>query len=370
MSSSNVTPSQKSKLIRFAQALIDQEKARIVVYPKQQKSGYWFGSGNMIADPEGNFYLLGRYRNYGDARTGIGKGERGLELAIFKSEDRGSSFRKILSFSKNDLDLDNQKVISIEGSALRFREGKVELFLSTEKEGIPYPKGLENYRKPGTGVWTIDHLEADSLNNLKSVPIKTIFSCQDPRWLHVKDPFYMDLADGNLLLGFVTHPYNWSSYNAGYSIRSLLDQSYSVPVFDFFHRGLTWDAVMTRLTHWLPVPRTGAFSDCPPLTLLFYDGGETVHKPKNYQSKEAHGYNCEEVGGLAVSGQNGIQQIERLSINFPLFRSPKGTGSSRYIDILERPEGYYATWQQSQNDLSQPLVMNFLNRPDAESILA
>ena len=102
----------------------------------------------------------------------------------------------------------------------------------------------------------------------------------------------------------------------------------------------------------------------------FYDGGETVHKPKIYQAKEAHGYNCEEVGGLAVSGQNGIQQIERLSINFPLFRSPKGTGSSRYIDILERPEGYYATWQQSQNDLSQPLVMNFLSRPDAESILA
>jgi hypothetical protein len=46
-----------------------------------------------------------------------------------------------------------------------------------------------------------------------------------------------------------------------------------------------------------------------------------------------------------------------------------GVGTSRYVDILTTEEGFYATWQQSQADLSQPLVMNFLSRADAIAIL-
>jgi len=364
-----LSSAQKTKCINFAQALINQNKARMLIEPNQPKDGYWFGGGNMIADEDDNFYLIGRYRDAGDSRTGTSLGERGLELALFKSQDCGRSFKKVLSFSKKELEHNNNKVVSIEGSALRFAKNKVELFVSTEKKGIPYPKGLEKYKKSGTGVWTIDHLEADSIEDLKSAPIRTIISSQDPRWLHPKDPFFLEQNNGDLLLGFVTHPYNWSSYNAGYTIRSSSDHSFANPVFDFFPRGFTWDVVMTRLTHWLPVPRVGIFTDLPPLLLLFYDGGETVHRPKNYSTENARGYGCEEVGGLAVSLRDDLHQIERLSINLPLFLSPKGTGSSRYIDIMERPEGYYATWQQSQNDLSQPLVMNFLSREEALDIL-
>jgi hypothetical protein len=44
-------------------------------------------------------------------------------------------------------------------------------------------------------------------------------------------------------------------------------------------------------------------------------------------------------------------------------------GTSRYVDVLTTAEGYYVTWQQSQPDRSQPLVMNFLSHTDAKALL-
>jgi hypothetical protein len=122
-----LTPSQREKLLRFCHALVDQERARILVPPQQPTSGFWFGGGNGVEAPDGTFYLTGRYRNAGDSRTGLGAGERGLELAIFASTDRGESFSKILSFSKADLSYPGGEVLSIEGSALNFTNYGVEL---------------------------------------------------------------------------------------------------------------------------------------------------------------------------------------------------------------------------------------------------
>lgn len=62
--------------------------------------------------------------------------------------------------------------------------------------------------------------------------------------------------------------------------------------------------------------------------------------------------------------------MERLSRYFPLFVSPWGTGCSRYVDVLQTQEGFYATWQQGQADGSQPLVANFVSREEAERLLS
>ena len=62
------------KLIQFANGLIDQEKARVIVPANDQEKGYWFGGGNMISDEFGNLWLIGRYRDHGDSRTGVGAG--------------------------------------------------------------------------------------------------------------------------------------------------------------------------------------------------------------------------------------------------------------------------------------------------------
>ncbi|MDP6719481.1 MAG: hypothetical protein QGF59_12560, partial [Pirellulaceae bacterium] len=74
-------------LLKLAETLVDQRRARVIIPPKQAASGFWFGGGNMVEAPDGSLLLVGRYRNHGDSRTGLGLGERGLELAVFRSTD-------------------------------------------------------------------------------------------------------------------------------------------------------------------------------------------------------------------------------------------------------------------------------------------
>ena len=82
----------EQKLIDLGTALIDQENAREIIAPKMRASGFWFGGGNAVPDASGNLYVCGRFRNHGDSRHGIAAGERGVELAVFASEDGGETF--------------------------------------------------------------------------------------------------------------------------------------------------------------------------------------------------------------------------------------------------------------------------------------
>ena len=332
--------------------------------------GHWFGGGNLVEDTAGTLWLVGRFRNHGDSRTGLGKGERGLELAIFRSDDRGQTFQKSVSFSKSDLRVGSQEVLSIEGTALRLTDRGVELYLSTEKSGIEYPEGLKSFLKPGTGVWTIDRIVADSVGALEATNVETILSTDDPRFLQVKDPFLFEYA-GTANLLFCTHPFCWSSSNTGFVAINEGGSIDDTPCFDFFPRGFTWDVAMTRGTAVLPVPRVGAFAK-ESLALMFYDGGECVRDLDEHGSavKRPRGYSCEELGGVAVVSPTDLNQIDRLSVTAPAFVSPHGTGCSRYVDVLTTQDGFYATWQQSQSDGAQPLVMNFVSVDDAKRLLS
>ena len=102
---------RETKLAELAQALVDQRAARIVVPAQQPESGFWYGAANIIQAATGMLYLVGRYRNVGDSRTGLGLGQRGLELAIFQSSDRGETFQKIVSFTKSDLNVGDRDVL-------------------------------------------------------------------------------------------------------------------------------------------------------------------------------------------------------------------------------------------------------------------
>ena len=153
-----------SKLEEFAVALIDESNAKIVVPCNDDSAGYWFGGGNMIETADGNLYISGRFRNYGDSRTGLDLGDRGLELAIFESTDKGQSFHKVHSILKTDLP---GNVLSIEGTAMNINaDGEIELYISSEKQQYSYPKHLESYLKSGTGVWTIDVIKAKTFKEL------------------------------------------------------------------------------------------------------------------------------------------------------------------------------------------------------------
>ena len=361
----------KQKLIRLGQALVDQEKARIIVSPAQRGYGYWFGGGNIVTDNSGTLYSCGRYRNAGDSRVGIGAGARGFELAIFSSRDGGKNFEKRRSFSKSDLSHGQQEVISIERSWINTNEDKVELYISTEKAEIPYPKGLEHFKKANTGVWTIDIMEANSIETLDPKNIRPLLRGDDPRFYHFKDPFVFTNSRNDTVLVFCTHPFNWTSSNAAYAVRPAGATDFGKPDLTFFPRGFAWDVAISRLTNVLHLPPTGILENLQPVYLCFYDGGESI---RNYEEhaqavKRPRGYSCEELGGLGFFLEEEFPSIERLSINLPMFISPYGTGCSRYFSTLSTEDGIYTSWMQSQEDLSQPLVLHFLSMNEVKSIL-
>jgi hypothetical protein len=293
-----------------------------------------------------------------------------MELAIFRSRDRGRSFEKVQQFSKSDLNVGDYRVLSIEGSALHWTEQGVELFVSTEKDGIGYPTDFAEYLKPGTGVWSIECLPAPTIEGLREATPVTVVESRDPQYLHVKDPSVYVEQNGDLRLLFCTHPYCWTSSNTGYAVRRTANPGFDEPVFDFFPRGVAWDVAMTRGTCVLDVPKVGAFHD-QQVSLLFYDGGECVRPHDEHRNAVARprGFSCEELGGAAYVVDGDFSRIRRLSVHRPLFVSPHGTGCSRYVDVLATADGFYATWQQSQPDGSQPLVMNVLTREEAERLL-
>jgi hypothetical protein len=369
--SADLSVAQQEKLKRLAQRLINQKQARILIPPNKAASGFWFGGGNLAQDEQGQMYLVGRYRNFGDSRTGLEAGTRGLELAIFKVSPPEMTAEKIFSLSKADLSVGGSQVLSIEGAALQFHQNGVQLYISSEKANVHYPPEVQEFQKPGTGVWTIDLVEGATIEELSPQNLKPFLQCKDPRYLHVKDPFLNEADSGDQIVLFCSHPYNWSSSNTGYTIKRKNEDHYDPPVYDFFPRGTTWDVAMSRATSAVPLPATGSFAQGPSVTLLFYDGGECVRQLEEHGQAviRPRGYSCEEIGGLAYFLDNDLHHITRLSSLFPLFTSPWGTGSSRYVDVLAAADGFYATWEQSQKDRSQALVTNFVSREEITEIL-
>ena len=318
-----------TRLKAVASRLMDQDQAQVIVPPQRSGTGHWFGGGNMVQDQEGTLWLTGRFRNQGDSRTGLGAGERGLELAIFRSDDNAQTFQHSLSFSKADLNVGRREVLSIEGSALRFVNDCVELFVSTEKQGIGYPEEFSSHLKPGTGVWTIDRLTADSITQLSTAAAETVLETDDPRFLHIKDPFVGSHEGADCLL-FCTHPFCWTSSNTGYVV--LGDRALSVEHANltFFPRGFTWDVAMTRGTALVSLPRVGVLAD-QEVQLFFYDGGECVRNLDQHATavKRPRGYSCEELGGVAYCRNGDLRTVQRLSVNHPMFVSPHECGPPR-----------------------------------------
>jgi len=216
----------------------------------------------MVSDADGNLWLVGRYRNQGDSRTGVGAGERGLELTLFRSQDGGQSFHQFESWTKADLNVGNREVLSIEGSAIRWTDESIELYVSSEKSGIGYPPELRSYLKPGTGVWTIDRIVASSFDRLKGASIETVLQTQDPRFIHMKDPF-LGTHLGSECLMFCTHPFCWTSSNTGFVPMEHDPPKWSRAELDFFPRGFTWDVAITRGTAVVPLPMNGSTTRSP-----------------------------------------------------------------------------------------------------------
>jgi hypothetical protein len=366
-----LSQADQTALVGFATTLIDQHRARTIIAPHTNAEGFWFGGGNMIQAGDGTLLLVGRYRDAGDSRLGLASGRRGWKLSVLRADNIDAPFEEAVALTKEDLAVDGHDALSIEGAALRITtHGTFELFVSSEKSGIAYPQGLEDFLKPGAGVWTIDQLESPTLEGLVNAPTRTILQSGDPRFLHVKDPFLYDADGTNLKLLFCSHPYCWTSSNSGFSQIQAGDVVPGFTNFDFFPRGVTWDIAITRATCIIDVPPLGRFSR-KHVSLVFYDGGEALRNLDEHTRavQRPRGYSCEELGGVGYIVDGDFSRVHRLSVLRPLFVSPWGTGCSRYVDVLSTRQGLIATWQQSQQDHSQPLVMNFLHRQEIDRLL-
>ena len=373
------------KLRELGLRLLDQRAARVIVPPQGEGSGYWFGGGNLLQEPGGDLLLCGRYRNPGDARTGVGSGERGLEFAVFRASDPGGEFEKIVSFSKTDLSSEDAPVVSIEGGCLLpaplrngAESGALELYVSTEK-GVPYPKSLIHFQKPGAGVWSIDRLTAPSGDpaELSGLAHEPVLASSTGGSLHLKDPVAFRDAGGNTQLLFCSHPFTWASSNTGLATREAGSSGAGdfelVTSDEVLPRGPSWDVACSRVTERLALPRAGILADLPPASLYFYDGAECL-RPLEQNSKAARrprGYSCEELGGLAWGFDEEFPKMHRLSADFPLFLSPHATGCSRYVSALFIADGsLVAAWQQADEAGSQPLVSHRLPAEEVARILA
>jgi len=367
---------QREKLRDLLSALIDQRAARVIIPPYENAPGFWFGGGNIVKDAQGTLWLVGRYRNSGDSTKGLGSGERGLELALFASKNNGETFEKVTSWSKQDFRHDEAEVISIisiEGAALYLApQGGCELLVSTEKR-LEYPENVRKYQKPGTGIWSIDRIKSSSIETLDPITIEPIFTRTPPlQYLHVKDPVVFSREKGETVLIFCSHPFSWTSSNSGYVVRPSNADNFALVSWEMTHRGTVWDVAGTRITGRMPVPRVGCFADQPPCSVYFYDGLECVRPLDQHPQAVARprGYSCEELGGAFIGQDDAFPEMERLSLLEPLFVSPYGTGCSRYVDTFVDSDGILATWQQAQEDGSQPLVANKLDMDEITRILS
>ena len=357
---------------RLLGKLVDQERARVIVPAYASRPGDWFGGGNLLRDDDGVIWLCGRYRNAGDARTGLASGERGLECAVFRSDDAEHTFKKVRSWSKTDLSRPDRRVLSIEGTALhRLPDGTVELFISSEKERS-YPSDLVDYQKPGTGVWSIDRMTGSSVEELDPTTLTPLLeNCDRPEYLHVKDPVVLDDVRQGTILLFCSHPFTWASGNTGLAIRRPGDGQFEIQSWEIVPRGAAWDVASTRVTGRVRIPPVGVFAGESACSVYFYDGCECVRPLE--ESAKAHGrprgYSCEELGGAMFGWDECFPQLERLSTTGPFFVSPHGTGCSRYVDAILTGDGILVTWQQSQPDRSQPLVGHFVPLDEVERLL-
>jgi hypothetical protein len=361
----------RERIRALLEALIDQHAASVVVAPYRDAPGFWFGGGSLARDADGTIWLSGRYRNYGDSRLGLEVGERGLECALYRSQDGGHTFEQVVLWSKADLSRQGAEVLSIEGTALYRRpDGMWELYISSEK-AIGYPEPLRGYQKPGTGVWSIDRVIGPSPSALDLTTLTSALVNESrPAYLHLKDPVVYGVA-GKTVMIFCSHPFCWSSTNSGFAVRPAGQEAFNVRRWEMVSRGPAWDVAATRITDRMSLPPVGVLADQGSHSVYFYDGAECLrsHSENPLAATRPRGYSCEELGGAFLGRDEAFPEMDRLSPLRPLFVSPWGTGCSRYVGALVTEQGVLAVWQQGQADGSQPLVGHSLSMEEVEQIL-
>jgi hypothetical protein len=329
--------------------LFDPAQGLLVRAPLQDGPGWWAGAPSTAYDPVSNiFYLAYRLRQPRE----LG---RGIECRIAAS-DNGVSFTDIWALPKSTL-----SALSLERAALlQGLDGRWRLYIGHV--------GPEDRR------WRISLLEADEPDQFDIQTLTPILTAEDVAGEGVKDPnvyvigrmVYMifsyataetDLTpeqqvqkhvSGDIYSTGLTHSRTGAAISGdGRRFQYIGDVS---PRCSYTRHPYAqesqntgnenWDAYCRRVTALLPLLHGGY--------LAFYDGAASVEE------------NYEERTGLALTMDLNV--FYSLSPDGPTLRSPHGSGSLRYVDVLPVGHELFYYYEMARPDGSHELRVSIVER--------
>jgi len=299
----------------------DATSGRVVREAPGAGSGYWVGAPTVWVEDDLT-YLCYRLR--------LPRPERGVENRIAVSRD-GVRFDDIYSLHKSALDSD-----SIERCCLyRTTDGIYRYAIS--------------YVDPADGRWRVDLLSADAPDAFDPDRRVTVLTADSIGAEGAKDPNVYRIGGLYvMLLSYAPTPVASASddamhgtgdiYNTGIT-RSHSGLATSANGVDWSWRGDVlspsddgWDSYAARL---------GAITYRPPVFVGLYDGSRGVEE------------NYEERCGAAISFD--LRSWERLTPWEPWVTVPHGSGSVRYVDVLEHGDGFRFYYEMALPDGSHEL---------------
>jgi len=328
--------------------LFDPSEGIPVRAPLQDGAGWWAGAPGATFDAASNtFYLV--YRQRQPRELG-----RGVECRIAAS-DNGIAFQDIWALPKTSL-----AALSLERcSLMRGLDGRWRLYIGYVSE--------EDRR------WRIGMYEANEPDQFHRSSLQTILTADDIGAEGVKDP-------NVFLIGRMY--YMLTSYAVGFGALTPADEQRKHSSGDIYNTGLIasrtgaaisgdgkhfqwlgdvsprdalsatsldasgssstgkWDAYCQRIGSLLPLD-TGGW-------LAFYDGGASVAQ------------NYEETTGLATTFD--LRTYYSLSPESATLRSPDGSGSLRYIDVLPVGHELFYYYELARPDGSHELRVSVVER--------
>jgi len=311
--------------------LFDGRSGVVVREPLSPGGGYWAGAPTVQCDrTDGRFLLFYRLRQPRPIRGG--------ECRIAASRE-GLDFTDIWAAKSSDFDSPSIEKCSV----FRGHDGRFRLYVS--------------YVDGETNRWRVDMLEADRPEDLDPRSRRTVLTADGIGAEGVKDPWVMVLGGVyHMLLSYAPVPRAASEderetmhatgdvYNTGVTtsetgLATSLDGVHFKWQGNLMGPGSGWDRYCTRL---------GSLLYVPPVWFGFYDGSASVEG------------NYEEQAGLAMS--TDLRTFTRLTPDGPWTTSGAGSGSVRYVDVLQDGPRFLFYYECAREDGSHDLRVSEVAR--------
>ena len=308
--------------------LFDPAAGQTILEPEATGSGYWVGAPSVLWDVDRGSYLL----TYRRRRPRGVDPDRGYTARIAESND-GLTFADIWSVEKD-----------------AFGTTSMERFSLAREAGGTY-RLYACYVDPSDRRWRIDVLEADRPESFDSRTARPALTAQTTGTEGVKDPWVFKVGGLWRMLVSYASPrpvdaatreamhasadvYNTGVLTAPTGLATSSDGLNWRWEGELIGVGPTgsWDSYQTRL---------GSLVYQAPLWYGYYDGIPSVEG------------NYEERCGIACSFD--LRHWERVTSTGPALVSPHGSGSLRYVDVVNRPGALHFYYEYARSDGSHEL---------------